>query len=155
MLRAALLMAKNILAHNADLPAVVFSLELDARPMFERGAAIAANVDAECVERIYRAGQVVDWRKSGRFRNLVVCTDSLTMSQIDEEITRASAKLGRPPKLVAIDDVQLVDAPASRSRYERVSDTCEQTRRLAKKHHADCHPRLAGESQARRSRRSA
>ncbi len=48
-------MAKNILAHNADLPAAVFSLELAARPMFERGAAIAANVDAECVERIYRA----------------------------------------------------------------------------------------------------
>jgi hypothetical protein len=49
----------NILAHNADLPAVVFSLELDARPMFERGAAIAASVDAERVEEIYRAGRVV------------------------------------------------------------------------------------------------
>jgi hypothetical protein len=93
-------------------------------------------VDAERVEEIYRAGRVLDWRKSGRFRNLLVCADSLTMEQIDGEVTRASAKLGCCPKVIAIDYVQLVDAPASRSRYERVSDVCEHARRLAKKHEA-------------------
>src|SRR4029077_5148277 len=36
----------NILARNAHLPAVVFSLELDELPMFERIAAISASVDA-------------------------------------------------------------------------------------------------------------
>jgi hypothetical protein len=63
----------NILAHNADLQAVVFSLELDAGKMFERGVAVAAGVDANSVEEIYLAGKIADWRKSGRFRNLLVC----------------------------------------------------------------------------------
>ena len=38
--------------------------------------------------------------------------------------------------VVAIDYAQHVDAQVSRSRYERVSDTCEQGCRLAKKHRA-------------------
>lgn len=76
----------------------------------------------------------MDWRRTGRFRNTIVYTDAMTMKDIDAEITRASAKLGCCPKVVAIDYAQLVDAPRNRSRYERVSDTCEQARRLALKH---------------------
>ena len=124
----------NILANHAHLPAVVFSSELDESPMFERSAAIAANIDSRRIEEIYRAGNVVDWRKNNRFSNQLVITDSMTIDEIDEEIARASAKLGCCPKVVAIDYAQLVDAPRSRSRYERVSDTCEHARRLAKKH---------------------
>jgi hypothetical protein len=57
----------------------------------------------------------------------------MTMRDIDEEISRSSAKLGCPAKIVAIDYVQLADGAGSR--YERVSDACEAARRLAKKHH--------------------
>jgi hypothetical protein len=123
----------NILACNAQLPAVVFSLELGELPMFERIAAISASVDAERIENTYREGGRVDWRRSGRFSNTIVYTDAMTMRDIDEEILRSSAKLGCPPKIVAIDYVQLTDGAGSR--YERVSDACEAARRLAKKHH--------------------
>ena len=126
----------NILACNAHLPAVVFSLELDELPMFERIAAISASVDAGQIENTYPKGERVDWRRTGRFRNTIVYTDAMTMKDIDEEISRSSAKLGCPPRIVAIDYVQLVDGAGSRSRYERVSDACEASRRLAKKHHA-------------------
>jgi hypothetical protein len=123
----------NILANHAHLPAVIFNLELPEGAMFERCAGIASNIESECIEDIYRAGKKVDWRKSNRFSNQIIITDLVTMDEIDAEITRASAKLGSCPKVVAIDYAQLVDAPKNRSRYERVSDTCEQARRLALK----------------------
>jgi hypothetical protein len=59
----------NILACNAQLPAVVFSLELGELPMFERISAISAPVYAERIENTYREGGRVDWRRSGRFKN--------------------------------------------------------------------------------------
>jgi replicative DNA helicase len=124
----------NILGHNSHLPAVVFSLELAEDPMFERLAGISTGIDTKQIEDIYRANKRVDWWKSGRFRNLLVCTDALKMSEIDTEVARASAKLGCPPAVVAIDYAQLV--PGAGTRYERVSDTCEAARRLAKQHHA-------------------
>ena len=125
----------NILAHNSDLQAVAFSLELDGGKMFERGVAVAAGINADSVEEIYLAGRIADWRKSGRLRNLLVCPGVLTMAQIDEEVTRSSAKFGCPPKVVAIDYAQLVRTPGNRSRYERMSDACEEARILANKHH--------------------
>jgi 5S rRNA maturation endonuclease (ribonuclease M5) len=124
----------NILAYNSDLPAVVFSLELADDPIFERLAGIATGTDTREIEDIYRAHKHVNWRKTGRFRNLLLCTDTLKMAEIDTEVARASAKLGCPPKVVAIDYAQLVPGPGAR--YERVSDTCEAARRLAKQHHA-------------------
>jgi hypothetical protein len=125
----------NILAHNSDLQAVAFSLELDGGKMFERGVAVAARIDADSVEEIYLAGRIAAWRKSGRLRNLLVCPGVLTMAQIDEEVARSSAKFGCPAKVVAIDYAQLVRTPGNHSRYERMSDVCEEARILANKHH--------------------
>lgn len=89
---------------------------------------------AKDIEEIYRAHKRVEWRKSGRFRNVLVCTDTLKMTEVDTEVARASAKLGCPPVVIAIDYAQLVPGPGTR--YERVSDTCEAARRLAKQHRA-------------------
>ena len=125
----------NILAHNADLQAVVFSLELAGGKMFERGVAVAADIGADTIEGIYLAGQTANWRKSGRLRNLLVCPGVLTMEQINEEVVRSSAKFGCSPKVIAIDYAQLVRTPGNRSRYERMSDVCEEARILANRHH--------------------
>jgi hypothetical protein len=125
----------NILAHNADLQAVVFSLELAGGKMFERGVAVAAEMDADTIEGIYLAGQTANWRQSGRLRNLLVCPGVLTMEQINEEVVRSSAKFGCSPKVIAIDYAQLVRTPGNRSRYERMSDVCEEARILANRHH--------------------
>jgi replicative DNA helicase len=56
------------------------------------------------------------------------------MSEIDAEIGRASAKLGCLPRVFVIDYAQLVRGRGSR--YDRMSDTCEEAKRLAKKWNA-------------------
>jgi replicative DNA helicase len=56
------------------------------------------------------------------------------MPEIDERIGRASAKLGCTPRVFVIDYAQLVRGPGSR--YERMSATCEESKRLAKKWNA-------------------
>jgi hypothetical protein len=45
----------------------------------------------------------VDWRKTGKFKKLLVCTSNMSMKDIDEEIARAAAKLGCLPKVFVID----------------------------------------------------
>jgi replicative DNA helicase len=76
----------------------------------------------------------VDWRTPSRFANLLTCTATLSMSEIDERIGRASAKLGCSPRVFVIDYAQLVRGAGSR--YERMSATCEEAKRLAKKWNA-------------------
>ena len=122
---------QNILACNPTLPALLFELELSGPLMFERMAAISTGINASEIHNRYQRGERVDWQKSGKFKNLLVCTSNMNMREIDEEIARASAKLGCLPKVFVIDYVQLVRGQGNR--YERVSEACEETKRLAKK----------------------
>jgi hypothetical protein len=98
--------------------------------MFERGAAIATGINTTEVHHRYREGDRVEWRSGGKMSNLLVSTRSMNMKQIDELISRSSAKLGSVPRVVVIDYVQLVKGEGSR--YERVSEACEEAKRLAK-----------------------
>ena len=121
--------AQNILACNAHLPALFCQLEISGPLMFERGCAIASGIDTWEIHRRYREGDTVDWSKGGKMRNLLVSTRSLNMKQVDELISRSSAKLGSVPRVVVIDYIQLVRGEGSR--YERVSEACEESKRLA------------------------
>jgi hypothetical protein len=125
---------QNILAANALLPGILFELELSGPQMFERAAAISTGYDAWRISQYYDEGERVDWWTSGKFANLLTCTASLSMPEIDERIGRASAKLGCSPRVFVIDYAQLVRGPGSR--YERMSATCEEAKRLAKKWNA-------------------
>ena len=125
---------QNILACNASLPGILFELELSAPQMFERAAAISTGYDAWRISQYYDEAERVDWWTSGKFVNLLTCTASLSMPEIDERIGRASAKLGCTPRVFVIDYAQLVRGPGSR--YERMSATCEEAKRLAKKWNA-------------------
>ena len=125
---------QNILACNADIAGVIFELELSGPQMFERAAAISTCIDAWKISENYDRNFHVDWKKPGKFKNLLTCTASLSMAEIDVEIGRASAKLGCLPRLFVIDYAQLVRG--SGTRYERMSATCEEAKRLAKKWNA-------------------
>jgi replicative DNA helicase len=125
---------QNILACNATLPGILFELELSGPQMFERAAAIATGYNAWRISQFYDEGNRVDWFSSGKFANLLTCTANLSMSEIDERIGRASAKLSCTPRVFVIDYAQLVRGPGSR--YERMSATCEEAKRLAKKWNA-------------------
>jgi hypothetical protein len=125
---------QNILACNADIAGIFFELELTGPQMFVRAAAISTGYDAWKISQDYREGFVVDWKTPGKFKNLLTCIASLSMAEIDAEIGRSSAKLGCLPRVFVIDYVQLVRAHGSR--YDRMSDTCEEAKRLAKKWNA-------------------
>jgi hypothetical protein len=125
---------QNILACNAALPGILFELELSGPQMFERSAAIATGYNAWRISQFYDERNRVDWRTSGKFANLLTCTATLSMAEIDERIGRASAKLGCTPRVFVIDYAQLVRGHGSR--YERMSATCEEAKRLAKKWNA-------------------
>ena len=123
--------AQNILACNPRMSALFCQLEISGPLMFERGAAIATGIDTTEVHHHYREGDRVDWRSGGKMSNLLVSTRSMNMKQIDELISRSSAKLGSVPRVVVIDYIQLIKGEGTR--YERVSEACEETKRLAKK----------------------
>ena len=123
--------AQNILACNPGMPALFCQLEISGPLMFERGAAIATGIDTTEVHHRYRQGDRVDWRSGGKMSNLLVSTRSMSMKQIDELVSRSSAKLGSVPRVVVIDYIQLIKGEGTR--YERVSEACEETKRLAKK----------------------
>ena len=123
--------AQNILACNPHMPALFCQLEISGPLMFERGAAIATGIDTGEVHHRYREGDRVEWRSDGKMSNLLVSTRCMNMKQIDELISRSSAKLGSLPRVVVIDYTQLIRGEGTR--YERVSEACEETKRLAKK----------------------
>jgi DnaB-like helicase C terminal domain/CHC2 zinc finger len=125
--------AQNIVAANPHLPGIFFQLELSGAAMFERMVAITTGMSALEVQETYARGDRIDWRGADKFKNLLTCTETVNMAQIDGEIARSSAKLGCLPKVFVIDYVQLVRGVGSR--YDRVSDVCEEAKRLAKKWH--------------------
>jgi 5S rRNA maturation endonuclease (ribonuclease M5) len=100
--------AQNILACNPRLAALFCQLEISGPLMFERGAAIATGIDTTEVHHRYRKGDRVDWRSDGKMSNLLVSTRSMSMKQIDELVSRSSAKLGSVPRVVVIDYIQLI-----------------------------------------------
>ena len=55
--------------------------------------AIATGRDTVDVHDRHSQGNRVDWRSSGKMSNLLVSTRSLNMKQIDELVSRSSAKL--------------------------------------------------------------
>ena len=122
---------QNILAANPSLPGILFELELSGPQMFERAAAISTGIDACRVSDIYDENLRVNWWGPGKFANLLTCIATLSISEIDEQISRASAKLGCVPRVFVIDYAQLVRGHGSR--YDRMSETCEEAKRLAKK----------------------
>jgi hypothetical protein len=92
---------QNILACNASLPGTLFELELSGPQMYERAAAISTGINAWRVSDIYDEGLRVNWWDPGKFANLLTCTASLSMAEIDQK--SPVPKLGcLPPSLSSI-----------------------------------------------------
>ena len=51
--------------------------------MFERAAAISTGINAWKISQDYDEGFRVDWHTPGKFKNLLTCTASLSMAEID------------------------------------------------------------------------
>ena len=117
------------------MPILLFEAELAEALIYERMAAIAFEIAPQTVCRHEHAeggASRLNWNSKEQFKNFLACDQPLSMREIDEEITRSSAKLGQAPRVFIIDYTQLIPGPGN-NRYERVSETCEEARRLAKK----------------------
>lgn len=124
--------AQNIVSHNGGLATLFFQMEITETLMFERSAAIATGLNAEEIYMKYARGEAVNWKRSRKFNNLLVCPRSgLTMEDVDQLIARSSAKFGKVPNVFVLDYIQLIRGKGSR--YDRVSDAAEQAKVLAKK----------------------
>lgn len=124
---------QNILQRNGHLNQLFFELELANRLFLERSLAMATRNSAEQVEQMLVTGKVPDWKRTNRINNLYVCLKSnVSMEYVEEQIERASAKIGAPVDVFVIDYIQLIRGAGSR--YERVSDAAEQAKVLAKKY---------------------
>lgn len=122
----------NILLAALPLPTLLFELELPAELMFER--LVAARMKLRCteVEDAYRRGEEMAREMlDHEFPNFQVCTESgLTLDDVDNYIARSELKLGEPPKVVAIDYVQIMRGKGNRR--ERISDIAEGLKVIAK-----------------------
>lgn len=120
------------LAMNTNLATLLFETELPGTLSFERFAAMATKTSGGHVESMYRIGQSVDWRKSGRLNHIISCHKSrITPSDMTRIINSAELKTSVRPVLVLVDYIQLVQGDGE-SRYERTSGVAEQLKVVAK-----------------------
>jgi len=124
---------QNIAHALSHVPTVMFEFELSDESMFERFLGHKANMPGFQVEDAYRKmGTMQGYGLEDLFKNLLVCTLAKVDLDLMETLCRkAELKLGRPPKLILVDYIQLMQGPG-KSRYERFSDIAEGLRRVAK-----------------------
>lgn len=123
---------QNALQCNGDKAAMMFEIELATDLWVERSLSIATRLENEKVEEMLKNGQQPKWQMTNRLNNLFTCLKSnVSMKYVDEQLERASAKIGAPVDIFCIDYIQLIRGAGSR--YERVSDAAEEAKVLAKK----------------------
>lgn len=116
------------------LPTLMFQLELPRELVYERMVAAKLRMSCRQVEENYtdatdRVGREV---LEKNFKDLVVCCESgLGLKRIRDIIDMSELKLGKRPRLVLIDYVQLIQGGGA-DRRSRFSDIAEGLKVLAK-----------------------
>ncbi|HYS05863.1 MAG TPA: DnaB-like helicase C-terminal domain-containing protein [Candidatus Dormibacteraeota bacterium] len=130
--------------HNAAIegePCVFFSLEMPRTQAFERLVQQRLGLSRALVERLGAAG----WSAltasqraalNGMAVNIIVVDRGKSgISELDSSMLQASAKLERPPRLVAIDYLGLLSSGAKNlPLYQRVSEAAVDVKSFAKRH---------------------
>jgi replicative DNA helicase len=117
----------------SGLECLFFELEV-ARPIiFERFAQIATNMNGDFIEKTYSEGGRVPWKADERLQRIHICDrPKMTVEDIEKFIIKSELKIGRKPRLVVVDYLQLMKAQKAASRYERFSDIAENLKVVAK-----------------------
>ncbi len=117
----------------APLPTLFFELELPQELMFERFVQMETGWTADHVDEHYRA-QCGLWREFQGLNHILVCAESgLTTAQIESFIARSELKTGTKPAIVFVDYIGLIRGVEARSRYEKLSQTAEEMKVIAKR----------------------
>ncbi len=118
----------------SPLPTLFFELELPSELMFERFVQMENNETGESVEARYKLGSSGAWRDFKSLNHIMVCGESgLSTDQIESFIHRSELKGGMKPAVVFVDYIGLIRAVDARSRYEKLSETAEQMKVIAKR----------------------
>lgn len=123
----------NIALAARPLPTLMFELELPCEMLFERFVASKTDLPCRIVEETYASGETLGTAAlAHHFPHLYLCWESRqTVDQLEAIISRSELKIGRRPKVVLLDYVQLVGGPG-KGRYERVSNVAEELKIIAK-----------------------
>lgn len=118
------------IAINTRLHTLFIEKELPNTLSFERFAGLVTENRGAEVERIYREGNAVDWKRSGKLNHIVCCHKRMSVEQLAKLVENTELRTSKRPVLVLVDYIQLVNG--SGQRYERTSDAAEELKGLAK-----------------------
>lgn len=122
---------QNLSIKASPLPVLFFQMELPETLMFERYMQISSGRTGGDVFNSYKAGGKVDYN-SQQLKHIFVCPLSKQDPEsIEQMIIKSELKIGRPPAVVIVDYVGLVQGKG-KGRYERMSDIAESMKRIAK-----------------------
>lgn len=120
------------LALHSGMEVLFFEMELPASLMFERSMQIHSGKSGSEIEHIYSNGNRLEWQIDQRLKRIHVCPKArVSVADIEKIIIKSELKIGVRPRLVIIDYLQLIRGKGT-SRYERLSNTAEELKALAK-----------------------
>jgi replicative DNA helicase len=125
---------QTIALKAVHLDTIIFQMELPPELMFERFLAMRTKKKCVEIESIYKGCEerfgAETLNKS--FPNFLICPEPrLTPERMEKIINAAELKIGRKPRLVLVDYVQLMQGTGS-SRYEKASMIGESIKEIAK-----------------------
>jgi hypothetical protein len=121
-------MLQNIAFTAAPLDVLFFEMELPDPVTFERFMQISNRFDHKTVEGLGKTGSAMNFSQSSHIH---VCgMAGLTIEKLREIIVRSELKIGRFPRLIVLDYIQLMQGKGDR--YERMSTIAEELKILAK-----------------------
>jgi replicative DNA helicase len=124
-------MLQNIAMSARDLDILFFEMELPGTMVFERFASMSSSLAQSTVEETYRAGCKIALLG---LDHIYTCDKSRLKVEDMEGIIMGAArdKIGTLPQVVMVDYIGLMDSKGSNKRYERISDSAEGLKVLAK-----------------------
>lgn len=122
---------QNLAIHARPLNVLFFQMELPANLMFERFMQIHKKTTGESILSNYKTGNKMQWDRSS-MNHIFTCPSSrMTVESLQDLIIKSELKIGSRPQVVIVDYIGLMKA-SGKSRYEKMSDTAEELKRIAK-----------------------
>lgn len=121
---------QNLAFHARPLKVLFFEMELADQLMFKRFTQLRYKVDAQTVENAFRNDMRLG--EDDLMSHIFVCPQSKqTVESIEKFIIQSELKIGEKPQVVIIDYIGLIQGEG-KTRYEKMSNTAESLKRLAK-----------------------
>lgn len=130
----------NIIRNNADVPAMIFSLEMSWRMVVSRLTAMETGKSTTQLEGEVRAagGLTPEFQRVVDKYSKLVCDDTpeITLKEASASFERATEMLGERPRLVLFDYLELIGGGGMMEQSQAVDKASRKVRNWCRKH--DC-----------------